>query len=296
MSNVVNGKIIKALSGFYYVLTEDNIYTCRARGNFRNEGITPIVGDNVEIQLDKDNNDPTLEGYVTVIKDRDNELLRPKIANVDYNIIIISAKEPDFSNKLLDKQICLTKEGSVIPILIFTKLDLLIEEEYKEINKIIQYYKKIGFHVFENNMNDIKELKKLIANKYVSISGQSGSGKSTFINKLSGNLNIETAAISKVLGRGKHTTRHVEFYKIKDFYIADTPGFSSIDITFIEKEELKYLFDEFSNKTCKYRTCNHLEENNCSVKDAVRDKTILESRYKNYESFFKEKNNYKRRK
>jgi len=180
--------------------------------------------------------------FINTILERKNELLRPKVANIDYSVIIVSVKDPDFSSKLLNKIICLNENSNVEIIIIFTKLDLLLSEEFENIQRIMNYYKEIGYNVFSNNDEDIDEFKNIVSQKYVSISGQSGAGKSTFINKISSNLDIETGEISKHLGRGRHTTRHTEFYRIDDFYIADTPGFSSLDLTFIEKEDIQYLF------------------------------------------------------
>ena len=265
------GKILKALSGFYYVDCSGEVITCRARGNFRNENITPLVGDDVKIQL-SDNN----TGYVVEILERKNELLRPKVANIDYSIIVVSVKDPEFSSKLLNKTICLNENSNVDIIIVFTKLDLLNDEELNKMKEIMNYYYEIGYRVFTNSDEDIEKLKQVISEKYVAISGQSGAGKSTFINKLAEHLDIETGEISKHLGRGRHTTRHTEFYQIDDFYIADTPGFSSLDITFIEKEDLQYLFREFNDYDCKFKPCNHMEEVQCGVKEAVESKEILE--------------------
>ncbi|MGX7068904.1 ribosome small subunit-dependent GTPase A [Gemella bergeri] len=284
------GKILKALSGFYYVQVGEKMITCRARGNFRNDGIVPLVGDNVVIQM-TDND----TGYVVEILDRKNELLRPKVVNIDHNLIIISAKDPDFSSKLLNKIICLNENSNIDIILIFTKLDLLNEIEQEYMYKVMKYYKSIGYQVYTNDEEDISKIKSQLSGEYIAISGQSGAGKSSFINKLSGNLNIETAEISKHLGRGRHTTRHIEFYKLDDFYIADTPGFSSIDITFIEKEDIQYLFREFSDYTCKFQPCNHVEEVNCGVKEAVKTGELLQSRYEDYKMFFKEKETQKKK-
>ena len=284
------GKILKALSGFYYVNCSGEIVTCRARGNFRNENITPLVGDDVKIQM-SDNN----TGYVVQILERKNELLRPKVANIDYSIIVVSVKDPEFSSKLLNKTICLNENSDVDIIIIFTKLDLLKDNELEKMKEIMNYYYEIGYRVFTNSEEDIDKLKEVISNKYVAISGQSGAGKSTFINKLAEHLDIETGEISKHLGRGRHTTRHTEFYQIDDFYIADTPGFSSLDITFIEKEDLQYLFREFHDYDCKFKPCNHMEEIQCGVKEAVENKQILESRYEDYKVLFTEKQNQKRK-
>ena len=281
------GKILKALSGFYYVDCSGELITCRARGNFRNENITPLVGDDVKIQL-SDNN----TGYVVEILARKNELLRPKVANIDYSIIVVSVKDPEFSSKLLNKTICLNENSNVDIIIVFTKLDLLSDEELNKMKEIMNYYYEIGYRVFTNSDEDIEKLKQVISEKYVAISGQSGAGKSTFINKLAEHLDGE---ISKHLGRGRHTTTHTEFYQIDDFYIADTPGFSSLDITFIEKEDLQYLFREFNDYDCKFKPCNHMEEVQCGVKEAVESKEILQSRYEDYKVLFTEKQNQKRK-
>lgn len=290
MTTEINGKIIKALSGFYYVLVNDKIIKCRARGNFRNENITPLVGDIVKISIEND------LGYVIEIEERKNELLRPKVANIDYNVIVTSFKSPVFSSKLLDKLIVLNEYSEVETIIVFTKLDILNSNELNECNKIMNYYKQLGYNVFTNSNCDIQNFKNIVGNKFISISGQSGSGKSSFINKLSDNkLEIETARISKALGRGKHTTRHIEFHKIGNFYIADTPGFSSLDISFIEKDELKYLFKEFKDSRCKFQTCNHINEPNCEVKNNIIETDYINTRYENYKILFKEKEEQKRR-
>ncbi|MGX7111840.1 ribosome small subunit-dependent GTPase A [Gemella cuniculi] len=287
---IIEGKILKALSGFYYVQNGEELITCRARGNFRNDNITPLVGDNVKVQLSDDNT-----GYIVEIFDRENELLRPRVSNINYSIIVASVKDPDFSTKLLNKIICLNENSNVDIIIIFTKLDLLTTDEKKNICDIMDYYREVGYKVFDNSKNDIEKLKKILSKKYIAISGQSGAGKSSFINKLSVGLDIETGEISKHLGRGRHTTRHTEFYKIEDFYVADTPGFSSLDITFVEKEDLQYLFREFIEYDCKFKPCNHIEEMRCGVKDAVEGGEILQSRYEDYKSFFKEKENQKKK-
>lgn len=287
------GKIVKALSGFYYVLLENGeIITARARGNFRNSNISPLVGDTVTTKIKEDS-----IGYITNIEERTNELLRPKVANVDYNVVVTSIKDPDFSSKLLDKMLILAEYSSVSSIIVFTKLDLVTNNKFEEFTEIMNYYEKLGYIVLTNSKEDIDKFKNIVSGKFISISGQSGSGKSTFINTLSnGLLKIETANISKALGRGKHTTRHIEFHKIDNFYIADTPGFSSLDITFIEKEELKYLFKEFGDTNCKYQTCNHIDEPNCQIKEELKNNgSKYLTRYENYKTIFNEKKEQKRR-
>lgn len=287
----VEGRIIKAMSGFYYVLVDNDVITCRARGNFRNDNITPLVGDFVKIKIEEDS-----IGYVVEIKERDNELVRPKVANIDYNILVTSLKEPEFSSKLLDKLLALNEFNNIDSIIVFSKWDMLSDKELKKFKELSEYYEAIGYKVFTNLDKDIANFKEYIQGKFVSISGQSGAGKSTFINKISNNeFNIETAKISKHLGRGKHTTRHVEFYKIDDFYIADTPGFSSIDLTQIEKEDVKDLFIEFSDYNCKYATCNHIDEPGCQIKEKIESNYYIMQRYNNYKAIFKENESTKKR-
>ena len=211
----MNGKIIKIISNLYTVQTEAGIFECHARGKFRNMLLTPLVGDYCEID--------TENKYILDIFPRKNELARPMIANVDIALIVVSVKEPDLSLNLLDKMISIITLQKITPMICFTKLDLLNKEEKKQVNRIEAYYKKIGYLTITNQK--IGELTKILKNKIVVVTGQTGAGKSTLLNKLDKNLHLKTDEISYALGRGKHTTRHVELFKIKNFYIADTPGF-----------------------------------------------------------------------
>ncbi|MDD2505539.1 MAG: ribosome small subunit-dependent GTPase A, partial [Bacilli bacterium] len=204
------------------------------------------------------------------------------IANIDSCIITTSTKSPKLDLNLLDKLLCLNIYNNIKPIICFTKLDLLNKQEKKEIKKLIKYYNKIGVRTLTNLK--IRKITKEIKNKTVVLTGQSGSGKSTLLNKLNKNLNLATNPISKALGRGVHTTRHVELFKYKTSLIADTPGFSSLTIDHITKEEVKKTFIEF-NLNCEYQDCYHLKEPNCEVKKSVDQNKILKSRYKNYKKF-----------
>lgn len=274
----MNGKIIKNISNDYTVLSNGKEYVCKASGKFRKLNITPLVGDNV-IFDDKNN-------YIKEILPRKNFLVRPPISNIDQAYIITSVKEPDFSSNLLDKLINIVEYNNIEPIIIFTKLDLL--EEQEEIRKYISYYKKIGYKVFLNT--EIDSILKSFDNKISVFTGQSGAGKSTLLNKLNANLNIKTAPISKALGRGKHTTRHTELILINKGYVADTPGFSSISLIEMTKEDIRDNFIEFNDYKdgCKYRDCMHIKENQCNIKNKVNDKIIIESRYENYLKFIDE--------
>ncbi len=268
----MNGQIIRIIADLYTVKIDDMLYGCRARGVFRNKGITPLVGDNVIV--DTDNN------IIVKVLPRKNELKRPVIANVDNALIVASVKEPDLDLILLDKLISIVTYNNIEPIIVFTKLDLLTEEKIMEITALREYYESIGYKVFYNN--EPASIIKTIKGKIVVLAGQSGAGKSSLINRLTDKYDIETKEISKALGRGKHTTRHTELYDIDDALVADTPGFSSLDLSTISKEELQYTFIEFKDYECKYRDCLHNKEDDCAIKKAVENKKILKSRYDNY--------------
>lgn len=269
------GIIVKIVSNLYTVKVGKDYIDCRARGKFRNKAISPLVGDHVLIDIEKK--------IIENIETRNNTINRPPIANIDYGLVVTSVKEPKLSLNLLDKQLCYLIYNKIIPIIIFTKKDLLNSQELKEIEEIYNYYKKIGIKVFYND--EITLIKQVLKNKIVVLTGQTGAGKSTLVNKL-GNLKVKTDSISMALGRGKHTTRHVEIYEIDDFAIADTPGFSALDLN-IPKKELKNTFVEFNNYNCKYRDCIHNKENECGVKEQV-GKEIRTTRYDNYLKFLGE--------
>ncbi len=274
----MNGKIVKIISNLFTVSDGINLYDCKARGKFRNDSITPLVGDIVT--FDKENN------IILDIMPRKNSLNRPLIANVDSALIVTSVKKPDISLTLLDKQILLCDVNNIEPIIVFTKLDLLSSKEKSEIKKIIKYYKSIGIKVTTNQK--LNSLRKLIKKKTLVLTGQTGAGKSTLLNKLDKNLNLKTDEISEALGRGKHTTRHVELFEFKDSLIADTPGFSSLEINGVDKYTLKDYFIEFKKYKCDFKDCSHTNEQKCSIKDAVKENKILNSRYENYIRFMRE--------
>ncbi|MFI3307482.1 MAG: ribosome small subunit-dependent GTPase A [Mycoplasmatota bacterium] len=273
----MNGIIIKSISNDYTVLVDKKTYICKPRGLFRKQNISPLVGDNVVI--DEKNN------YILEIKKRKNHLVRPPIANVDQAIIVMSAKEPDFSTNLLDKLLCVIEYNNILPIICITKLDLLNKEEQIKINNYINYYKSIGYQVFRNDKTE--EMKTIFKNKISVFTGQSGAGKSTLLNKLNIELNIKTNEISKALGRGKHTTRHVELLNVLDGMIADTPGFSSIDLNTLTNQDIRDNFIEFNQykEECKYRDCMHHLDDSCKIKQLVEENIILKERYEDYIKF-----------
>ena len=275
----MEGQIVKILSNLYFVNSNNKIYECHSRGKFRNQNITPMVGDYV--LFDNVNN------YILDIKTRKNSLVRPVVANVDQAFIITSVKSPDFSSNLLDKLLTVIEFNDIKPIICLTKLDLLNKEEKKEIKKYINYYKSIGYTVLTNK--NLFRIKRLFKNKTTVFTGQTGAGKSTLINKLDKRLNLETGEISKALGRGKHTTRHVELYSVSDGLVVDTPGFSALDLSELSnidiRDNTKEMFDNLDK--CKYRDCMHFKEDGCYIKKMVENEEILSSRYINYLSFIK---------
>ncbi len=275
----MTGVIIKNISNDYTIESDGKQYTCKPRGIFRHQLITPLVGDHVI--FDEQNH------YITKILPRKNELIRPSIANIDIAVIVTSVKDPNLDTHLLDKFLTIISYNNITPIIYLTKLDLLSTTELNKINNYIEYYQKIGY-IISTNKDDLLEK---IQNKLVVFTGQSGAGKSTLLNKIDPTLNLYTNEISYALGRGKHTTRHTEIYKTKGALIADTPGFSKIDfynMTPIDiRDNMKEMFDNLPK--CKYIDCLHNKEDGCYVKKLVEDKLILSSRYQNYLDFITKK-------
>ena len=277
----MQGRIIRQISNDYTVeLNNGEKLICKARGKFRNLNITPLVGDIADIDYDNK--------YILKIYDRKNELIRPTIANIDQAVIITSVHIPNFSSNLLDKLLVTIEFNNIKPVICFTKLDLIDDNYRKEIDYYIDYYKSIGYDVY---LNTDESIRKIFKDKVTVFAGQSGAGKSTLLNKLDSNLNLETGEVSNALGRGKHTTRHVELMPLLGGLVADTPGFSSIDFNGMTKEDIRDNFIEFNKyrDDCEYSDCMHIKENNCSIKDKVLDKTIIESRYDNYLKFISDK-------
>ena len=273
----MEGKIIKLISNDYTVLSNNKKYICKSRGKFRKLKISPLVGD--QVVFDDINN------YILEVKKRKNELVRPPVANIDQAFIITSVKHPNFSTNLLDKLIDIIEFNNIEPIICFTKLDLLNKEEQNDIDMYINYYKKIGYKVFINTQ--ISEIKEQFKNKISVFTGQTGAGKSTLLNNINPNLKIKTDDISYALGRGKHTTRHVELIELENGFVADTPGFSSLEFIDMKDIDIRDNFVEFElyKEKCKYRDCMHDKEDECEVKNKVSSGDILESRYQNYLNF-----------
>lgn len=215
----MEGIIIKNISNDYVIKSNNKTYTCKARGKFRKDNITPLVGDNVT--FDENNN------YILKINSRKNYLIRPSVSNIDQALVVTSVKEPNLDTFLLDKLLTVISFNNIEPIICFTKLDLLNNQELEEINNIISYYQKIGYKVITNQHK--QDFIPILKNKITVLTGQSGAGKSSILNMLNNNLKLKTDSISYALNRGKHTTRHTELFEVLDGFVVDTPGFSQVD-------------------------------------------------------------------
>ena len=274
----MQGRITKQISNLYTVITDDKIVECSARGKFRNNGISPVVGDIVDINIDT----KTIEEILP----RKNILNRPIVANIDIALIVTSVKKPDLSLILLDKLLVNVLANNIKPVICLTKLDLINKQELKELKTIINYYKSIGVPVISNKQKF--KLKRTLKNNLVVLTGQSGAGKSSLLNRLNKDLNLKTSEVSDALNRGVHTTRHTEIYQFDKIYFVDTPGFSALDLTDVTVDQLKKVFLEFDNYHCSFSDCTHNNEKNCGVKEAIKNGKILSSRYENYIRFLKE--------
>lgn len=271
----MEGQIVKIISNLYTVNSNGKIYSCHSRGKFRNNNITPMVGDFVK--FDEVNN------YILEIKPRLNELERPLVSNVDQGLIVTSLKDPLFSPNLLDKLLVVMEFNKIKPIICLTKQDLLTKKEKKDIKKYVKYYKSLGYKVLYNT--NMFRIKRLFKGRTTVFTGQSGAGKSTLINKLDKKLNLETGEISKALGRGKHTTRFVQLLELYGGKIVDTPGFSAIEFNKMSKEDIRDCFIEFKKYPCPFKDCMHLTEKECIVKKEVEKGNILDTRYDDYKKF-----------
>lgn len=273
-----SGRIVKIISNRYDVVDEANVrYTCVAMGKLRQKE-TPVVGDYVYFE-EFDN-----QVGIQKVKPRKNLLVRPSMANVDQVLVVMSMKEPDFSSALLDRLLFAICYENIEPIICITKVDLCQDAKYlvDEVNK----YKKAGYKVILSGIgNTTEELNAIIVNKVSVLSGQSGAGKSSLINRMDPSFKLQTQVISKALNRGKHTTRHCELHAIKGGLLGDTPGFSSFDFSYMDITRLSECIIDFKPyiKDCKFRNCKHLEEPGCGIKAAVERKDIAIERYEHYQ-------------
>lgn len=266
----MQGQIVKILSNDYFVSYNNDVYICKSRGKFRKDNITPLVGDYVIFDIE--------QKYILDVLPRKNSLVRPSVSNIDQAIVVTSLKRPDLDLVLLDRLLVTLMYSKVDAIICFTKKDLLTSGELKKIKKVKKYYSSIGYTVIFNNK--LRVIKKLLKNKTTVLTGQTGSGKSTLINRLNPDLNFDTNDISEALGRGKHTTRHIELVEMYGGKVLDTPGFSDIDISKINN--IEDYFIEFKKYKCPYKDCKHINEKDCEIKRQVELGNILLSRYQNY--------------
>ena len=282
----MQGQLKKALSGFYYIQHEGNLYQTRARGNFRKRKVKPLVGDFVEFESTS-----LTDGYLLEIFPRKNELVRPPVANVDQVIVVASLVEPDFSYHLLDRFLVSLEQKQIEPVIYLSKVDLLGDSTLLE--EIKATYRLAGYRVIIGDEDGLNQVKALLKNRLTVLAGQSGAGKSTLLNQLVPGLALETGEISEALNRGKHTTRHVELIDVAKGLVADTPGFSSIDFFDLEVTDLPKMFPEFVvlQDVCRFRECSHTHEPDCAVKEALAEGKITQIRYDNYLLFLQELKN-----
>ena len=291
----MQGKIVKGISGFYYVhVVGTGIYECKAKGVFRNRKVKPLVGDNVEIVvLDEEKR----IGNVEEILPRKNELIRPAVSNIDMALVIFAAAKPDPNFNLLDRFLCMMEYQKVPVTICFNKCDLVSEEEKENLQKI---YAPAGYDILFTSVKtgeNIDRLKALLAEKTTTVAGPSGVGKSSLVNELQTDVRMQTGAISDKIGRGKHTTRHSEIISIgQDTYIMDTPGFSSMDLPGFEKEDLWTCYPEFVpyEPECRFIGCSHIGEPDCGVKNALAEGKISRVRYDNYVMLYDEMKNIRK--
>ncbi len=289
----MQGKIIKGIAGFYYVHVavqggESKLYECKAKGIFRKDNKKPLVGDDVELDvLDEEKQ----IGNITKLLPRHSELIRPAVANVDQALVIFAIKKPQPNFNLLDRFLIMMEQQNLPTIICFNKIDIDEDgqgEVYREI------YERCGYRTLLVSASEgvgVAELKELLAGKTTTVAGPSGVGKSSLVNCFQNNTVMETGSISDKIDRGKHTTRHTELIAVaEDTYILDTPGFSSLGMFGMEKEDLASYYPEFSGheKYCKFAGCAHMAEPVCGVKDAVEEGEIPKLRYENYRLLYEE--------
>lgn len=291
----MQGKIIKGISGFYYVyVAGTGIYECKAKGIFRNQKIKPLVGDDVELAvLDEEKR----LGNVEKILPRKKELIRPAVANIDMALVIFAAARPDPNFNLLDRFLCMMEYQKVPVTICFNKCDLVTEEQKETLRRI---YAPAGYDLIftsAKTTEHVAELKELLRGKMTAVAGPSGVGKSSLVNDLQDQVQMQTGGISDKIARGKHTTRHSQIIPVsEDTYIMDTPGFSSMDLPGFSKEDLWSCYPEFVRyePQCRFIGCSHIGEPDCGVKEALADGKISQVRYDNYVQLYEEMKNMRK--
>lgn len=285
----MQGKIVKGIAGFYYVhVAESGIYECKAKGAFRNQKVKPLVGDNVRLEvLDEEQK----KGNIEEILPRKNELIRPAVANIDQALVIFAAAKPKPNFNLLDRFLILMQYQKVPAVVCFNKQDMVDAEELQLLKNT---YESAGYQVIFTSAakeEGIQAVRDLLKGKTTTVAGPSGVGKSSLINLLSPEAEMETGDISRKIERGKHTTRHSELFALdENTFICDTPGFSSIYLPDMEKEELGIYFPEIAEYEpfCRFQGCAHIHEPGCGVKEALEEKKISPIRYDNYKLLYEE--------
>ena len=291
----MQGKIIKGIAGFYYVhVVESGVYECKAKGVFRKDGLNPLVGDNVEMEV---THEKDMEGNIMKILPRKNELVRPAVANIDQVLVVFAVTKPKPHFNLLDRFLVMMEAKEIPVVLCFNKADIAKDPEIAALKNI---YEECGYPLLFTSAKEeenIDGLEECLRGKTTAIAGPSGVGKSSLINLLQDEVKMETGSISRKIERGKHTTRHSELIMLgKDSYIMDTPGFSSLYVDDIGKEELKYCFPEFApyEGKCRFNGCGHIHEPGCAVKQAVEEGKIHRVRYDDYAMMYRELQERKR--
>lgn len=284
---MLEGRLIKGIGGFYYVEAADAIYECKARGVFRKQKITPLVGDIVSITINEN-----AENTIDEIKARKNALVRPALANLDQLFVVASIVDPAINTTVIDRIIAIAEFKHIVPVVILTKIDL--SDHYM---KYYDIYSKAGFKVIlcdNSTGSGSDEVRAMLADKVSAFTGNTGVGKSSLLNAIDSRLAVETGETSKKLGRGKHTTRHCELFKVAGGYVADTPGFSSVDFERCEKilkDDLPYCFREFEPylDKCRFQTnCAHINDKGCAVVEAVNNGYISRERHNSYIDLYNE--------
>ena len=274
----MEGIIIKGIGGFYYIKTDEGIIECKARGKFRYNPLKPMVGDRVTIKVENG------KGVIEDIHERSSELIRPTVANVTQAFVVFAIKNPDINLDLLNRFLTLCEYNDIHAVVCLNKEDLCTEEEKENLKELIN---DIGYEVLFINAKEGKgfdALKERLEYNITVLCGPSGAGKSTLLNSFIDREHMETGSVSEKIGRGKHTTRHSELIDVDNGYLVDTPGFTTLDVTFIDRDSLKYCFPEFNdyNNLCKFNGCNHYKEPKCAVKEAVEEGKINKLRYEFY--------------
>lgn len=291
----MQGKIIRGIAGFYYVhVPEIGILECKAKGIFRKNKLKPLVGDFVDVSIIDEENK---KGNIDEVLERRNELIRPAVANIDQALVIFAIKKPEPNLNLLDRFLIMMQQKEIPCVLVFNKSDLATEKEKQALSRAYENSGcKILFVSAKQNQG-IDEVREMLSHKTSTVAGPSGVGKSSLINMLQSNVSMETGSISEKIERGKHTTRHTEFIPIgEDTFIMDTPGFSSLAVFDMEKEELEQFYPEFNEyrDSCRFHGCSHTHEPGCSVKEAIEEGRISKERYENYQLIYEELKNRKK--